>query len=271
MRRPTQDVTGRRFGQLLVLSQTRKEFRGKRQSVCLCRCDCGVEKEIPVSALCSADGTPKKGGTKSCGHTRTIGDITGQKFGRLTAVEPLPERNSAGEIVWRCRCDCGNEKNVSAPQLKSGYVISCGCALADRNRSISKAGAKASHTLEADAKRIQTMFGAPGSDARKQTGQRLRTELEKSGAVVGEMNIAKLASDRPDGTNPYRGVCWNRAKQRWMAYCQVGKKRWASARFRDPEEAKEARDKQLLLMLEAADAEQAIENWKTKKEQKNNE
>ena len=271
MSRPTQNVIGRRFGQLLVLSQTRKEFKGKRQSVCLCRCDCGVEKEIPISALCSADGSPKKGGTKSCGHTRVIGDIAGQRFGRLIAVEPLPERSQAGEIVWRCRCDCGGEKPVSAPQLKSGIVRSCGCMIAERNRRISESGVKASHSPAAEAKRTQTLYGDPGSEARKTTGERLSESLSESGAIVRGMNIAKLAAEQPDGTNPYRGVCWNASKRRWMAYCQVGKKRWASARFKDPKEAKEARDKQLLLMLEAQNAESAVSEWKRRKENKQNE
>jgi len=33
-------------------------------------------------------------------------DLTGQKFGKLTAIERLPSRN--GKTYWLCKCECGN-------------------------------------------------------------------------------------------------------------------------------------------------------------------
>lgn len=48
-------------------------------------------------------------------------DLTGKKFGRLTAVSYL------GDCKWRCLCDCGNETVVYAHNLKSGNSKSCGC------------------------------------------------------------------------------------------------------------------------------------------------
>lgn len=48
-------------------------------------------------------------------------DLTGQKFGRLTAIER--EKGSK----WLCECDCGNIKIVSAEHLKCGHTKSCGC------------------------------------------------------------------------------------------------------------------------------------------------
>lgn len=129
-------------------------------------------------------------------------------------------------------------------------------------------GGKASHAPEAEAKRQRTMFGDPGSEARKAAGERLKQELKNTGAIVRGMHIAKLAQEQPESTNPYRGVCWSSAKKKWMAYCQVGKKRWSSAVFRTPEEAKEARDKRLLLMLEEHDAENAVADWKRKNEKR---
>ena len=38
-------------------------------------------------------------------------DLTGQKFGMLTALEKVPDAN-AKQAVWHCRCDCGNECDV---------------------------------------------------------------------------------------------------------------------------------------------------------------
>lgn len=52
-------------------------------------------------------------------------DITGQKFGRLVALE------YAGKYRWKCICDCGNIKSVQTGKLKSGVTRSCGCLKLD--------------------------------------------------------------------------------------------------------------------------------------------
>ena len=54
-------------------------------------------------------------------------DIRGQKFGKLTALYPTERKNTSGSIVWRCRCDCGNEVDVSVAELRKGNNKSCGC------------------------------------------------------------------------------------------------------------------------------------------------
>ncbi|MBQ9002077.1 MAG: hypothetical protein IJ087_09505 [Eggerthellaceae bacterium] len=41
-------------------------------------------------------------------------------------MEPTEQRKS-GSVVWRCRCDCGNEVEVSARRLKLDRTKSCGC------------------------------------------------------------------------------------------------------------------------------------------------
>lgn len=48
-------------------------------------------------------------------------DLTGQKFGMLTFVRPL------GKNRWVVRCDCGNEKEVQADNVKRGRTTACGC------------------------------------------------------------------------------------------------------------------------------------------------
>lgn len=52
-------------------------------------------------------------------------DLTGRRFGRYTVIAQAPGR--AGKTVWRCRCDCGNERSVTATTLKRGQTMSCGC------------------------------------------------------------------------------------------------------------------------------------------------
>ena len=59
-----------------------------------------------------------------CGQYRV--DMTGQQFGRLTAIAREGVDNNSNAL-WRCSCSCGKEKLVSRPSLKSGYTRSCGC------------------------------------------------------------------------------------------------------------------------------------------------
>lgn len=51
-------------------------------------------------------------------------DLSGQKFGRLTAIKPVVVN---GCRKWLCACDCGNFTTVSTGSLRSGGTKSCGC------------------------------------------------------------------------------------------------------------------------------------------------
>tara|TARA_R110000782_G_C14819221_1_gene413844 strand:+ start:3415 stop:4074 length:660 start_codon:yes stop_codon:yes gene_type:complete len=53
-------------------------------------------------------------------------DISGQKFGRLTAIQKTSLRRD-GKVVWLCHCVCGREKLTTASILKMGLARSCGC------------------------------------------------------------------------------------------------------------------------------------------------
>ena len=53
-------------------------------------------------------------------------DLTDVEFGYLEAVEPTG-RNHRGEILWLCRCRCGNTTEVPASSLLGLNTLSCGC------------------------------------------------------------------------------------------------------------------------------------------------
>lgn len=54
-------------------------------------------------------------------------DISGQQFGRLTALYKLHNHPKKGNAYWLCVCECGNFAEVSVPNLCSGCTKSCGC------------------------------------------------------------------------------------------------------------------------------------------------
>lgn len=56
-------------------------------------------------------------------------DLTGQTFGLLTVARRAPNyiSKTGQEAVWHCHCECGNELDVRAGQLRSGHTKSCGC------------------------------------------------------------------------------------------------------------------------------------------------
>ena len=57
---------------------------------------------------------------------RSMTDITGQKFGRLTAILPTNLR-AHHCVMWLCKCDCGNEILLSSKVLVTNHTKSCGC------------------------------------------------------------------------------------------------------------------------------------------------
>lgn len=54
-------------------------------------------------------------------------DMTGLRFGKLVVVEPVGKNNHKS-LMWRCVCDCGNERIVDGSGIRAGRNKSCGCA-----------------------------------------------------------------------------------------------------------------------------------------------
>jgi len=109
------------FGKLTILSV----YRVSDGSVkCSCQCECGNKTEVYWQNV-------KCGHTKSCGcgeeaNRRKFKNITGQRFGKLTALYPTQERRQ-GNVVWECRCDCGSLYYQTSRNLVRGYSKHCGC------------------------------------------------------------------------------------------------------------------------------------------------
>ena len=115
-------TVGYRAGSLCVEAPTGQHKNG--YTIWRCRCDCGGEILLDTRTL-------QRGTITDCGCNTHVKpgqrDITGQRFGRLTAQYPLPARDASGSTVWHCICDCGGEIDAPLHQLTAGYRKSCGC------------------------------------------------------------------------------------------------------------------------------------------------
>lgn len=113
------DLTGKRFGRLTVLERNGKDKANK--AIWLCQCDCGN--------IISIRGTDLRNNKIiSCGcnkREKLSKDLIGQRFGHLIVINKSGT-NIHGNI-WLCKCDCGNEIEVTTNHLTTGNTQSCGC------------------------------------------------------------------------------------------------------------------------------------------------
>jgi hypothetical protein len=73
-------------------------------------------------------------------------DRTGQRYGRLVAIACVG-RGKAGEVLWNCLCDCGNEIVVRGYCLTKGTTRSCGCLAREVNALVGPRFLKHGHCL----------------------------------------------------------------------------------------------------------------------------
>ena len=116
------DLQGQRFGRLVALTKGKKDKASHQYWIC--KCDCGNIVEVNGDNL-------RRGLTQSCGclhseiiHNLKFEDISGQQFGKLTALEYIIKESKA---YWKCLCECGNICLVARNNLKNGHTQSCGC------------------------------------------------------------------------------------------------------------------------------------------------
>lgn len=140
------DLTGRRFGKLLVLERAEDAVTNTNAHPLQYRCLCDCGRETVVRGTCLISGS-----TKSCGfcrineefhdriviteNKRKMVDLTGLVVNRLTVLGPGPDYNppGGGPAIhrWYCRCECGNITLVQAAALMNGKTKSCGCIRKD--------------------------------------------------------------------------------------------------------------------------------------------
>lgn len=122
------DLTGQRFGKLVVEEFNRTYKNGRE--LWKCQCDCGNHIVVSKERLESGRKLNCGCGSFLSHSKRHIIDLTGEKFGKLTVMEVSYNNEKTerdGKMRWKCRCECGNIIYTLRNSLISGNTKSCGC------------------------------------------------------------------------------------------------------------------------------------------------
>jgi len=139
---------------------------------------------------------------------RNAADLTGRKFGRLTVLEATEKRSSNKCVIHKCKCDCGNIKEVSSSDLLRGIVKSCGCLWHESN--------------------IKN-----GDNVGK-------FHIEKN--IIEGTNIQALQTKKlSTNTSGTKGVNFDKSRQKWVARIEFKGKNYFLGRYEEKGEAIAAR------------------------------
>ena len=206
------NITGKRFGRLVVLEPTEERQQGS--VIWKCKCDCGNICYVSRSNL-------EQGYTKSCGclHLQLVKErnkeihtkqLEGQRFGRLVAIEPTNKRDGSF-IIWKCKCDCGNITYVNSHNLLHKNTFSCGCLNAEKARN----------------------------NATKNI-----SEFKKENYIENtRIDFLTRTTKNKNNTSGYTGVYLRKKDEKYVAYLEFKGKRKFIGSFDTAEEAAEAREK----------------------------
>ena len=59
-------------------------------------------------------------------HSRGIKNLIGKKRGKLTVVAMSLDKDKKGNVMWKCKCECGNYRDMSTRNFNRGINPSCG-------------------------------------------------------------------------------------------------------------------------------------------------
>jgi hypothetical protein len=185
----------------------------------------------------------------------------GRKYGHLTVVEDTGRRYH-GSIIFKCRCDCGNYKDVNSNQLHSGHVTSCGCfnhRIKDLTGQrfgkltvLSFAGRKNHKTLwrcrcdcgnECLTSTASLTMGSTTSCGCRNKENQANIDSLRTGFVDGTSVTAIDGRRKVNRNNSsgHTGVSYDRSRKLWVAQLTFQRKNHLIGRFKYKREAISAR------------------------------
>lgn len=120
----SKNLTNQFFGDYQVIYRTSPPITSKSQQAhWLCQC-------IKCKKYYVKSATTLTKGLNECDCKY---DLTNKRFGRWTVLYKTEKRTKNRNVIWHCKCDCGNEKDVDADTLRKGESNSCGCLAKEKS------------------------------------------------------------------------------------------------------------------------------------------
>jgi len=183
-------IVGEKFGNWTVISETEGP-RSRHQRTWLCRCGCGREKFVLVTALVTGRST----NCRSCGVKRRWDRdrvfVPGKRYGRITLLEQATWGTNSR---WRVQCDCG--------RVYESFVN----RLSDRERPGRHPSCR---DCARESRAVGRRFGAVVRTEEDRKRYRLWRRLSNEGVLGAEWSndfavFSAGVGDPPDGRFPVR-------------------------------------------------------------------
>ena len=185
-------------------------------------------------------------------------NIIGQRFNRLVVIKDDGTRSTKGEIKWLCQCDCGKFYHALGHRLKRGLTKSCGCLNDEKRRERFKdlTGTETEHfkIISRSHSANQRVYWKcvcqhcgnelvlSNNDIRNYTSCGCRRGASKDYMdAIRDPESLKTTRPTAKSTTGIRGVYFNKEKNRYVAYINVGKKSKYLGSSRHIEKAAELR------------------------------
>lgn len=141
-------------------------------------------------------------------------DLTGQCFGRLTAIRP-EGRSSDGKMLWVCVCKCGAVVKMRSSLLRSGHTKSCGCMQREKASELNKMTKTTHHATHT---RLYGVWRGMRRRCAAKTGEKYEHYVKRGIIVCAEWESSfeefqkwalangyrdDLTLDRKDNNGPY--------------------------------------------------------------------
>lgn len=182
-------------------------------------------------------------------------DLVGKRFGKLLVIERVSSHSP--HAVWKCKCDCGEERNIIGQNLRRLMQVSCGCWNQERKTTH---GATKDGTVTKEYMSWKAMiqrctnpnrkhyeeYGGRGitvcdrwlnsfenflEDMGKKTSARHSIDREDTNGNYEPDNCKWSTQSeqisnqriRQDNTSGHKGVSWDKNRGKWHAYLNRNK------------------------------------------------